>query len=63
MYKQTQRKIRIYAESWVKPQSRPFYAVGRAEGPGTSDSSAAVTLDVIATPSAKSEMQNASLSK
>ena len=61
--KQIQRKIRIYAEPWVKPQSRPFFAIGRAEGPGTSDSSGPVTLDVIATPSAKPVMQNASLSK
>jgi hypothetical protein len=61
--KQIQRKIRIYAEPWVKPQSRPFFAIGRAEGPGTSDSSGPVTLDVIATSSAKPVMQNASLSK
>ena len=61
--KQIQRKIRIYAEPWVKPQSRPFYAVGRAEGPGTSDSSGPVILDVIASPSAKSDLQNESLSK
>ena len=36
---QTERTIRVFAESWVRPQVRPFYAVGRAEAAGTEHSS------------------------
>lgn len=43
---QKEREIRIYAEPWVKAQKRPFYAVGRAESAGTSDSSQPIILEV-----------------
>ncbi|MFM7592856.1 MAG: hypothetical protein ACKO85_13800 [Isosphaeraceae bacterium] len=43
---QKQREIRIYAEPWVKAQKRPFFAVGRAESAGTSDSSPPIMLEV-----------------
>lgn len=45
--REQEREIRIYAEPWVKPQQRPFYAVGRAENAGTSDSTPPVMLDVL----------------
>jgi hypothetical protein len=43
---QQEREIRVYCEPWVKPQSRPFFAVGRAESAGTADASPAVMLEV-----------------
>lgn len=45
--RETERVIRIYAEPWVKPQVRPFYAVGKAESAGTSDSTPPVMLEVL----------------
>jgi len=45
--KETLRSIRIFAEDWVEPQSRPFFAVGRAESAGTSDSAPPVVLEIL----------------
>lgn len=45
--KETERSIRIFAETWVEPQSRPFFAVGRAESAGTSDSAPPVVLEIL----------------
>jgi hypothetical protein len=42
--KQTERTIFIYAEPWVKPQQRPFFAVGKCEPAGTEHSSAPISL-------------------
>ncbi len=44
--KETERTIRIFAEEWVEPQSRPFFAVGRAESAGTADSAPPVVLEI-----------------
>jgi hypothetical protein len=44
--KQTERTVRIYAEPWVKPGERPFYAVARAESAGTEHSSSPILLVV-----------------
>lgn len=61
--KQTQRNIRIYAEPWVQAQSRPFFAVGRAEGPGTADSSPPVVLNVVRPSKLNPEIPAVSLTK
>lgn len=45
--RETERTIRIFAEDWVDPQSRPFFAVGRAESAGTSDSAPPVVLEIL----------------
>jgi WD40 repeat protein len=45
--KETERTIRIFAEEWVPPQTRPFFAVGRAESAGTSDSAPPVMLEIV----------------
>ena len=45
--RETEREIRIYAEPWVKPQDRPFFAAGKAENAGTADSSPPVLLEVL----------------
>jgi hypothetical protein len=43
---QTERTVRIMAEPWVRPQSLPFYAVGRAEAAGTDHSSLPIELEI-----------------
>lgn len=48
--KETERTIRLFAEDWVQPQSRPFFAVGRAEAAGTADSAPPVTLEIVPGP-------------
>ena len=47
---QTERTVVVRAEPWVKPLTRPFYAVGKAESAGTEDSSSPITLEVTASP-------------
>jgi hypothetical protein len=44
---QTERTITLYAEPWVRPQERSFYAVGQCETAGTADSSAPIMLTVV----------------
>lgn len=48
---QTERSIFLYAEPWVKPMERPFYAVARCEAAGTDDSTAPIPLVVLPAPS------------
>jgi hypothetical protein len=43
---QTERPVRIFAEPWVRHQVRSFYAVGKAESPGTEHSSLPIELEV-----------------
>lgn len=43
---QAERSIFLYAEPWVKPMERPFFAVGKAESAGTEDSSPPIGLVV-----------------
>ena len=38
--------VRILAEPWVRPQTRKFYAVGKAEPAGTEHSSLPIELEV-----------------
>ncbi|HEX8199844.1 MAG TPA: hypothetical protein VF590_05110, partial [Isosphaeraceae bacterium] len=44
---QTQRTISLYAEPWVGPTHRPFFAVGKAEAAGTEHSSPPIPLVVL----------------
>jgi hypothetical protein len=44
--KETERSVRIFAEPWVAPQVRSFYAVGRLEAAGTEHSSDPLVLQV-----------------
>lgn len=41
---QTERTITLYAEPWVSPMTRPFYAVGKAEAAGTEHPSQPIIL-------------------
>jgi WD40 repeat protein len=41
---QTERNVFLYAEPWVKPMERPFFAVGKCESAGTEHSSPPITL-------------------
>lgn len=41
---QTERTISLYAAPWVRPQERPFFAVGKCEPAGTEHSSAPILL-------------------
>ena len=43
---QTERTVRVFAERWVRPQVRPFYAVGKAEAAGTEHSSLPIELEI-----------------
>jgi hypothetical protein len=43
---QTERTVRVLAEPWVKPQTRQFYAVGRAEAAGTEHSSLPIAIEI-----------------
>jgi hypothetical protein len=43
---QNERVVRILAEPWVRPQTRKFYAVGKAEPAGTEHSSLPIELEV-----------------
>ena len=43
---QARRSIFLYAEPWVEPMERPFYAVGKAEAAGTEHSSPPMELVV-----------------
>jgi hypothetical protein len=47
--KESERSIFLYAEPWVEPMERPFYAVARCEPAGTDDSSAPIMLMVLPT--------------
>jgi hypothetical protein len=47
---QTERSVRIFAETWVVPQIRPFYAVGRLEAAGTEYASGPLELEVRSVP-------------
>jgi hypothetical protein len=47
---QTERSVRIFAETGVVPQIRPFYAVGRLEAAGTEHSSRPLELEVRSVP-------------
>ena len=49
--KQTERSIFLYAEPWVEPTERPFYAVGKCEAAGTEHSSPPIALVVAEQPS------------
>ena len=42
----TERTITLYAEPWVKPQSRSFFAVARCEAAGTEAASRPIVLEV-----------------
>lgn len=44
--KQSERTVFLYAEPWVEALERPFYAVGKADGPATEHSSAPIELIV-----------------
>ncbi|GIW86313.1 MAG: hypothetical protein KatS3mg108_0637 [Isosphaeraceae bacterium] len=44
---QTERVIRLYAEPWVKPQQRPFYAVATCEPAGTTHPARPIRLTVL----------------
>lgn len=56
---QTERTVFLYAEPWVEPMERPFYAVGKAESAGTEHSSAPITL-VVAPGASRVQAANAS---
>jgi hypothetical protein len=43
---QSERAVSLYAEPWVKPMERPFFAVGKCESAGTEHSSPPITLVV-----------------
>ena len=43
---QNERLVRFQADPWVRPQVRPFYAVGKAETAGMEHSSAPIELEV-----------------
>jgi hypothetical protein len=45
--KQLERTVFLLAESWVRPMTRPFYAVGKAESAGTEDSSPPIELVIV----------------
>jgi hypothetical protein len=48
---QSSRRFVLVAEPWVKPQTRPFHAIGRVESdPGTEISAEPISL-TIAPPS------------
>ncbi len=47
---ESQRSVSLYAEPWVRPMQRPFYAVGRCEPAGTDDSAPAIPLFVRPAP-------------
>ncbi|MHC5537781.1 c-type cytochrome domain-containing protein, partial [Singulisphaera rosea] len=51
---QVERTVTIYADPWVKPMERPFFAVGRAEAAGMEHSSPAISLEVTQGPAAPS---------
>ena len=44
---QTERPVFLYAEPWVGPTERPFFAVGRAEAAGTEHASPPIPLVVL----------------
>lgn len=50
---QTERAVTLYAEPWVKPQERPFFAVAQCEAAGTSDSSSAINVVILPAPGAQ----------
>jgi hypothetical protein len=45
--KQVERSVFLLAEPWVRPMTRPFYAVGKAESAGTEDSSPPIKLEIV----------------
>ena len=45
--KQVERSVFLLAEPWVRPMTRPFYAVGKAESAGTEDSSPPIELVIV----------------
>ncbi|MGE3821053.1 MAG: hypothetical protein AB7I30_16695, partial [Isosphaeraceae bacterium] len=55
---QTDRTITLYAEPWVQPMTRPFYAVGKAESAGTEHSTKPITLVVEPGPPATASRSN-----
>jgi hypothetical protein len=48
--KQTERTVFLYADPWVAPLERLFYAVGKAEAAGTEESSPPIELIVRGNP-------------
>jgi hypothetical protein len=44
--KQTERSVSLYAEPWVEPTERPFFAVGKCEAAGTEHSSPPIVLEI-----------------
>jgi hypothetical protein len=45
--KQVERTVSLLAEPWVRPMTRPFYAVGKAEAAATEDSSPPIELVIV----------------